>query len=515
MRKFSEAKGLVLGLGLSLVGLGSQAAIFNSEMIESGQAWPDGIVYYNDYSNLSSERQSQITEAMDIWEDLTPIRFLPATSSNPYKVSFVDSGSCSSGVGKNTTVVRVHCNSGQWATYEIVHEIGHLVGLIHEQNRHDRDFYLDMDYNIYAVNGKSNWWQDGNVKIKPNTMDYGPYDEGSAMMYGMYNKDGDVVGGRTFSEVQAEPLTQGDIAVVNAMYESIVRSVGPWGNFSAINGEKLYFAGPTQSLVISDSNYSSSLPHLPPGAIVNYQLYKESSGWGPVNHQGQGVGMDGNETDFVAWLDYAPGYSIQYSIYSGGQWLPWQGDGRYASDNYQRNTIEGIRIRLKSDQKFISGTGYCLDVWQNLTHLQNTNVSAWHCTGKGEQQLILEAHEDIGIKTISQNVRETGLQIRSINDLCLAPANGNLSSGSSIQLESCCLPGENCTANPRNFWFIENTNQIKNYSNPSLCMTLDSDSATANLKLANCLVDDSAPGWGRQTFFSHDCTASWPNSCNN
>lgn len=188
--------------------------------------WPDGIVYYtiNDANNYSS-----IVGAINHWEANTPIRFVQRTNQANY-VNF--SGQPSQGGGDSqlgmvggVQAIRLINNAGLTV---VIHEIGHAVGLMHEQTRADRDQYINVNYS----NINSNWtsqYDTYNVQGK-NGSQIGPFDFNSVMLYRSNNADARI-GGNAAPQMTKKDgfttwgdnyfLSQGDIDGVNYLYTPI------------------------------------------------------------------------------------------------------------------------------------------------------------------------------------------------------------------------------------------------------------------------------------------------------
>jgi hypothetical protein len=107
-----------------------------------------------------------------------------------------------------------HCGTG--AT---IHEIGHAIGLFHEQTRHDRDDYVDIIWDNIDPDQRFNFEKHSKVV----GTDTGPYDFGSIMHYGptAFSANGEKTivrkDGQDFEE-QRDGLSDNDLLGVQAMY---------------------------------------------------------------------------------------------------------------------------------------------------------------------------------------------------------------------------------------------------------------------------------------------------------
>lgn len=228
--------------------------------------WPNATMPFTIDASLPN--QQRVRDAIAHWEANTRIRFVERTAANaaqhPNFVEFRPGGGCSSnigrrGVGRQFITLGASCTTGN-----TIHEIGHSLGLWHEQSREDRDTFVNIVFANITAGLEHNFTQhisDGD--------DLGPYDYGSIMHYpaSAFSSNGEA----TIVALQPLPpgvvmgqrvaLSQGDINGIHQLYPPVVATikeitkdpiVDPPTTIKEVGKDPLFDPVPTQKEVNKD-----------------------------------------------------------------------------------------------------------------------------------------------------------------------------------------------------------------------------------------------------------------------
>jgi uncharacterized protein (TIGR03437 family) len=216
---------MILGRTADIEGAPGTKRRESSTVSSSLRLWTGGVIPY-DISSFPSSRRRDVLAAIAHWNSMTPIQLVERTNQTNY-VRFVNGTStiaCSSNVGMIGGPQSISLPEG-CGVGEAIHEIGHAVGLYHEQARFDRNRYMTV---LYENLDKPNAAQ---FTPSANSRDLGPYDFYSIMHYGPTDFSRDdyspvmetVPAGIPFG--QRNGLSAGDIDAVAKLYGQLPQAI--------------------------------------------------------------------------------------------------------------------------------------------------------------------------------------------------------------------------------------------------------------------------------------------------
>ena len=189
---------------------------------DQNSIWDNRIIPFEINATISpGDLQTTLNPAITKWNLVAPIKLVPRQAQSNYLEFIVGQagtgGHAHGGANSGRATISMDFRWGDNGNENVViralmHEIGHIAGLIHEHQRPDRDQY------IIILNDPSN----GNTAVRNDGRTVEPYDCVSIMHYVPVGQATDPTpkpgGCQSFGRLSDPSLSSGDIAALNILY---------------------------------------------------------------------------------------------------------------------------------------------------------------------------------------------------------------------------------------------------------------------------------------------------------
>ncbi|WP_181150856.1 M12 family metallopeptidase [Paenibacillus sp. PCH8] len=205
-----------------LLSVGKEVVPHPDVIIDIRRLWPHGQVYYAFDSTVNSQNRTDILQAMKLISSACRGVSFTERTTQPNYISFIMGTGCSSSVGMQGGIQRITLASTWYVIGNIIHEIGHALGLLHEHIKPNRNEYVTLHQNNVIPAARHNF----DIISHPELFKSMDYDYGSIMHYSrsafalIPGTDTLTPKQATDSMGQRKALSDLDIIGINSLYTS-------------------------------------------------------------------------------------------------------------------------------------------------------------------------------------------------------------------------------------------------------------------------------------------------------
>ncbi len=235
--------------------------------------WTGGNVYYSFSNNVSAVKQKAFLDGAAEWTTFANVHFFLRTTQANYVLVFEDAnlGGGESTVGMVGGEQFLQIGPTAWNHATICHELGHTLGLVHEQSRSDRDSFVT----ILTANIASG--EEGNFVKLTNSKNKSSYDFLSVMEYA---RNAFSVS-PSLDTIEPLPAYTNFINVMGAQFDPVLSASDRAGVAS------VYGVGPTLTNIVTNTQDSGpgslraalyyAFDH--PGTTISFNIPTSDSGY--------------------------------------------------------------------------------------------------------------------------------------------------------------------------------------------------------------------------------------------